>query len=194
MALILYGSRTSPFVRRIRMLLEHVPYEFKEMNIFETQDAELLNRINPVNQIPVLQDGEEHIIWDSRLIFQYLNQLHRFQNFAWEDENLLTAIDGAMNAGVSLLLMKRSGFDIQSEALYIQRQRERIESILNYLKPYLTSTSFENWNFHTMSLYSFLDWAQFREIISLKQRPECLTFLTTHAERPIVQKTAIPKV
>ena len=39
MAYTLYGSQTSPFVRRIRILLDQTPYEFEELNIFETEDA-----------------------------------------------------------------------------------------------------------------------------------------------------------
>ena len=50
---ILYGSKTSPFVRRIRMILETLPYEFKELDIFGA-DKELIKTINPINQIPVL--------------------------------------------------------------------------------------------------------------------------------------------
>ena len=52
MAYTLFGSQTSPFVRRLRLLMHSLPLEFKEMNIFETQDAVLLNKINPLNQVP----------------------------------------------------------------------------------------------------------------------------------------------
>src|SRR4051794_32977946 len=121
MGYVLYGSKTSPFVRRIRLLLANLPHEFKELNIFEGQDAVDLNKLNPINQIPVLVDGD-NTIWDSRQVFNYLNSLHRFQNMDWKDENLLTAIDGALSAGVSLLLMKRSGINTQEPIMYVQRQ------------------------------------------------------------------------
>jgi glutathione S-transferase len=189
----LYGSKTSPFVRRIRVLLETTPYDFKEMNIFEAQDALELNKINPINQIPVLVDGE-NTIWDSRQIFNYLKSIHRFQNMDWNDENFLTAIDGAMNAGVSLLLMKRSGIDTDGPFMYVLRQKERMESILDYLKPYLLDKGLKEWNFHTISLYCFLDWAHFRDIISLDHRPEYQHFLQQHQPKSILTLTEIPKV
>ena len=189
----LYGSKTSPFVRRIRVLLETTPYDFKEMNIFEAQDALELNKINPINQIPVLVDGE-NTIWDSRQIFNYLNSIHRFQNMDWSDENFLTAIDGAMNTGVSLLLMKRSGIDTDGPFMYVLRQKERMESILDYLKPYLLDKGLKEWNFHTISLYCFLDWAIFRDIIKIDHRPECQHFLHHHKHRSILTLTEIPKV
>ncbi len=189
----LYGSKTSPFVRRIRVLLENIPFDFKEMNIFETQDALELNRINPINQIPVLVDGE-NTIWDSRMIFNYLNTIHRFQNMDWQDENLLTAIDGAIGAGVSLLMMKRSGIPLDGSLMYVGRHQDRIESILNYLAPYLKEKELKEWNFHTISLYCFLDWAHFRDIISLDHRPEYQHFLQQHQPKSILTLTEIPKV
>ncbi len=189
----LYGSKTSPFVRRIRILLENIPYEFKEMNIFEGQDAIDLNKLNPINQIPVLVDGDKKI-WDSRQIFNYLNSLHRFQNMDWDDENNLTAIDGSMNAGVTLLMLKRSGININEPYLFINRQRERIDSVLDFLRPYLKDQALKEWNFHTISLYCFLDWALFREIISLEHRPECVDFLEHYKNKKIIELTQIPKV
>ncbi len=193
MGYVLYGSKTSPFVRRIRILLETIPYDFKELNIFEGQDAIDLNKINPINQVPVLTDGET-TIWDSRQIFNYLNSFHRFQNMDWQDENMLTAIDGAKDAGVSLLLMKRSGININEPLLYVQRQKERIDSILDYLKPYIRDRALKEWNFHTISLYCFIDWAIFRGMISIENRPECQALLDKYKDLDIVTQTQIPRI
>jgi glutathione S-transferase len=192
MTYTLIGSKTSPFVRRIRMLMEDIPYDFKELNIFETEDAITLNKVNPVNQVPVLLIGEEPI-WDSRQIFNYINLHHKLHNMHWHDENFLTAIEGAMNSGVTLLLMKRSGMNTDEPFMYVNRQKERIESVLTYVKPYLENEGLKEWNFITMSLYSFLDWAIFRNIVNLDARPECQKFLAAHSGKNIVTTTAIPK-
>lgn len=191
MSYILYGSQTSPFVRRIRILMEGLDYQFKEMNIFG-EDAEELNKINPINQIPVLVDAET-TIWDSRQIFNYLNAFHRFQNMDWDDENRLTAIDGAMNSAVSLLLMQRSGINTNEPIMFAQRQKERIESILEYLNPYIKNEAMNDWNFHAISLYCFLDWGQFRNLIDLSNKPDCLALLEKYSNKEIIKKTAIPR-
>jgi glutathione S-transferase len=193
MEYILYGSLPSPFVRRIRILMENLPFELREMNIYEGQGAVDLNKINPVNQIPVLVD-EDKTIWDSRQIFYYLNQKHQLQQMDWKAENLLTAIDGAMNAAVALLLMKRSGINVEEPFMYVQRQKERIDSVLDYLKPFVAGSGKKVWNFQVNSLYCFLDWAQYRNIISLQARPECQQFMDSHSQRPLILQTAIPKV
>lgn len=193
MAYTLYGSLTSPFVRRLRMLMHDLPYDFKEMNVFEAQDAVLLNKINPLNQIPVLQHDEK-TIWDSRQIFQYLNQLHHFETLNWEDENRLTGIEGAMDSGIALLLMKRSGMNIDENYMFTARQKDRIESVLDYLKPWLSDRALKEWNFMTMTTYAFIDWGIFRNIVNIEKRPECRKFLDTHSQRPAVIATNIPKV
>lgn len=193
MSYTLLGSLTSPFVRRIRLLMESLPYELKELNIYETDDGLALNKINPVNQIPVLLDGETKI-WDSRQIFNYLNQKHQLQSMNWEDENTLTAIDGAMAAGVNLFLMKRSGMSITEPYMFINRQKERMDSILTYLSPYMKDKGLKEWNFISMSLYCFLDWASFRGIIDIGGREECHSFLAAHSDKEVVKETEIPRI
>lgn len=193
MTYTLLGSLTSPFVRRVRLLMEQIPYELKELNIYETDDGLALNKINPVNQIPVLLDGETKI-WDSRHIFNYLNQKHQLHSMNWEDENTLTAIDGAMAAGVNLFLMKRSGMTITEPYMFINRQKERMDSVLSYLRPYMEDKGLKEWNFITMSLYCFLDWASFRGIIDIGEREECHCFLASHSDKKVVKETEIPRI
>lgn len=193
MSYTLIGSQTSPFVRRIRMLMENLPFEFKEMNIFETDDALTLNEVNPLNQVPVLLHHNQKI-WDSRQIIQYLNSKHKFQSLTLDEENILTAIDGAMGSGVSLLLMKRSGMDVDQPYMFVNRQKERIDSVLDFLRPYLQDQEFTKWNILSMTLYCFLDWGTYRAIVNLDSRPEFKEFMNSNKDRAIVIATQIPKV
>jgi glutathione S-transferase len=192
MPYVLYGSQTSPFVRRLRLLLHGIGYEFKEMNVFDAKDAALLNKINPLNQIPVLQH-EEKIIWDSRQIFEYLNDIHQFEALNWQDGNLLKGVEGAMDSAIALFMMKRSGMNIDENYMYTHRQKDRINSVLDYFRPYFQDQGLKEWKFLTMTLYSFLEWGTFRNMVNLEGRPECKKFLETHSQRPAVLETAIPK-
>lgn len=190
MTYTLYGSKTSPFVRKIRMLMENIPYELKEVDIYSPEGAKILNGINPINQVPALVDGDQKI-WDSRQIFNYICFKHELPKLTWDEENILTAIDSAANSGVAIVLMRRSG--MTEDLMYTRRQHERISSVLDYLKPYILDSALREWNFNTMSLYCFLDWAIFRGAISIEDRPECQKFLDAHAERQIVKETQISK-
>lgn len=106
MSYVLIGSKPSPYVRKIRLVLESIPYEFRELNIYDGVDGVELNKLNPINRIPVLLD-EDKTIWDSRQIFNYLNQKHQLFATDWSDENIITSIDGMLDSGVALMLMKR---------------------------------------------------------------------------------------
>ena len=60
----LYGSTSSPFVRRLRLLLAERPHEFISLNIFESADRERLIALNPTRKVPMLADGEQ-VVFDS---------------------------------------------------------------------------------------------------------------------------------
>jgi glutathione S-transferase len=189
MSYILIGSKTSPYVRKIRLLLESIPYEFRELNIYEGVDGVELNKLNPINRVPVLQDGEK-TIWDSRQIFNYINQKQQLFATDWNDENIITAIDGMLDSGVALALMKRSGMNIAEPYMYVQRQKDRIDSILDYLsKNYLKSEKSQHWNFVSISLLSFIDWAIFRDLADFSKRPEFTDFFNRFKDKPVVQST-----
>jgi glutathione S-transferase len=185
MAYELYGSRTSPFVRRLRILMENIPYEFREIDIYSEHAR--INKLNPVNQIPILIDGPQ-TVWDSRQVFSYLNEKHKLQVMSWDDQNKLTAIDGAMSAGVAWFLMRKSGIDMSADLLYVMRQSDRIKSVLTYCEQFVN----DDWNYFTISLYCFLDWASIRKIINLDDYPQYHAFLKKHASKAVVQKTEIP--
>ena len=67
----LYGSTTSPYVRRIRLWLNDTDYEFVNMDIFAGPGRALLKEKNPALKVPALEDGEQ-MVFDSREIFRYL--------------------------------------------------------------------------------------------------------------------------
>lgn len=189
MSYVLIGSKPSPYVRKIRLVLESIPYEFRELNIYDGVDGVELNKLNPINRIPVLLD-EDKTIWDSRQIFNYLNQKHQLFATDWSDENIITSIDGMLDSGAALILMKRSGMNIAEHYMYIQRQKDRIDSILDYLsKSYLKSEKSNHWNFVSISLLSFIDWAIFRELVDFSKRPEFIEFFDKFKDRPVMKLT-----
>ena len=47
MSMTLYGSLTSPYVRRIRMLLAGIDYEFNNTNVYDDAQREEFSAISP---------------------------------------------------------------------------------------------------------------------------------------------------
>ena len=193
MAQTLIGSLTSPYVRKMRLLLHGQKFEFKAINYLEKNDGDYLKSINPINQIPIFIDNDK-TIYDSRVIYNYLAEKNQWKKLTIEEENILSAIDAAMDSGVNLFSLRRGGLDIVNGGnTYVERQKERIPLILNHLTPWVkTLTPEKDWNFLTMSLFSFLYWGQFRDIITLQPHPEMINFLERFKNCPGIAETDIP--
>ena len=71
----LIGSLTSPFVRKVRVVLaeKKLEYDFALENVWS--DSSTITNSNPLGQVPCLiMDGGE-AIFDSRVIVEYLDTL-----------------------------------------------------------------------------------------------------------------------
>ncbi|WP_438865221.1 glutathione S-transferase family protein [Neptunicella sp.] len=184
----LYGSTTSPFVRRIRMWLANVEHQYINLQIFEGEDRALLASRNPTMKIPMIED-EGELIYDSRVIFRYLQQKQAGQPLSWEQENQLTLIDSANDSFVQLLLLQRSGIDTQADKLYFKLQRERIEATLQHLNSLVEQQQFEQWGYPEICLFCLIDWVEFRQLHNLQGVPALLAFQTKHKDRIEVAST-----
>lgn len=189
----LIGSTTSPYVRKLRLLLHTLaPYEMKPINYLEKADSDYLKSINPINQIPVFMDGDQ-VIFDSRVIYNYLAKKHNLKTFSLDEENILSAIDAAMDTSINLFSLRRGGLDLNSGNAYIERQKERVPLILNYLTPWTKTRDSNNpahWDFLTMSLYTYLYWGQFREILDLSEFSSLQKFVEDFKNAPGVAESA----
>ncbi len=193
----LIGSFTSPYVRKMRILLFTLgTYEFKSINYLEQKDSDYLKSINPINQIPILLDGESKI-FDSRVIYNYLAKKHHIKPLSIDEENILSAIDAALDTSINLFSLRRGGLDMNAENQYIERQKERVPMILNYLNPWVSKLEAKNsdhWNFLTMSLYSYLYWLEYRNLMDLNDFPIHKKFLHDFKNAPGVFETNPPPV
>jgi glutathione S-transferase len=190
----LIGSTTSPYVRKLRIFLKanNLAHDFKAINYLEANDSQYLKSINPINKIPILLiDGNP--LYDSRVIFNYLTKTHSIPVLSLEEENILSAIDGAMDTSINLFSLRRGGLDLNSGNAYIERQKERVDLILNYLNPWVQKqVQNPNWNFVTMSMFSYLFWGNFREILDLKKYPDMQQFIKKYQLEIGVNETDIP--
>lgn len=194
MTLTLIGSHTSPFVRKLRLLLfSDKTLVFKSVNYFEEEGYNYLKKISPFNQLPILLDGEQPI-YESRVMFNYLAKKNNWTPLTLEEENILSAIDVTLSSAVNLFSLRKGGIDIEDGKNYfIERQRERLPSLLNSLSPWAKNQDPEkDWNYLTMSLYSMLYWMDFRDIHKVDQYPDLQDFLERFKNCPGVTETNIP--
>ena len=79
-SMILFYSPTSPFVRKVMVLL-HETGQLERVALHPVQATptttdEQLNRLNPAGKIPALRLADGNVLHDSRVILDYLDQQH----------------------------------------------------------------------------------------------------------------------
>ncbi|HCA76149.1 MAG TPA: glutathione S-transferase [Alteromonas sp.] len=171
----LYGSTTSPYVRRIRLFLSGKDYEFINMDIFAGPGRELLRAKNPALKVPMLEDGEL-IIYDSRVVFRYLSEKFAQAPLSWPEENRLTLIDAANDTFVQLMMLKRSDIANQPDKLFFKLNNERIDTLLTTLSVEVEAGHFAQWDYPAICLFCLLDWVAFRELASFDAYPALQAF------------------
>lgn len=184
----LYGSTTSPYVRRLRMWMANLDHEFVNMQIYSGKDRELLAAKNPTLKIPMLEDGNE-LLFDSRVIYRYLSEKLDFPKPSWDQENQLTLIDAATDSLVQMLLLSRSEIDTSEDKMYFKLQRERVESTLSHLNMLVEKGHFGNWHYPSMCLYSLIDWVEFRTLHDLREMTALKQFRQENVQRIEVTAT-----
>jgi glutathione S-transferase len=181
MSYTLIGSARSPYVRICRMLLiqNNIDFNFRLLNfVDDPKDAATLASVTPINRVPLLLDGDQKI-FDSRVIVNYLMQKHGWKRLSLDEENYVSASYSCLEAGVALFLLRRDGLDTESPGFYFSRQRARIPANLKYLAPWVSELDPSrpgDWNYPAMSLFSFLFWAEARDLLKISDYPEHAAF------------------
>ncbi|MBC7714380.1 MAG: glutathione S-transferase family protein [Rhizobacter sp.] len=195
MTLTLIGSYTSPFVRKIRLLLwNDKTVQFQPLNYFEEVGNKMLREKSPFNQLPILMDGDQPI-YETRVMFNYIAKKQNLKPLTMDEENILSAIDAIISSGVNLFSLKKGGMNVDDESNYfLIRQKQRIPNLLKFITPWAAKQQVENnWNYLTMSMVALIDWIEFREVYNLKDFPELRVFRERFNQCPGVVDTNIPK-
>jgi glutathione S-transferase len=130
----LIGSFTSPYVRKVRIMFveKHIDYEFTNDPPFgpDTKVAQ----INPLGKVPALILKDGFILFDSRIIVEYLDDhgaadstrlipasgMERLRVKRWE-----VLADGIIDACVAIYLERKRPKSQQSQE-WIDRQQKKI--------------------------------------------------------------------
>jgi glutathione S-transferase len=129
----LIASLTSPYVRKIRILLLEKQVDFEFVNDPPWEAGSHVPDINPLGKVPALITDEGEIFFDSPIIADYLDQVSTALPRLPEDtresirvRQLEALADGITDAGVAWVLETRRAADKQ-DAGVIERQRGKID-------------------------------------------------------------------
>lgn len=139
----LIGSLTSPFVRKVQIVLaeKKIEYDF-EVDSPWTPETRVPN-INPLGKIPVLVLDDSTVLFDSRVIVEYIdsvapnNKLMPESNRERAEVKRWCAVaDGICDAAALIFLERKRPQKQQSED-WIARQQDKITRGLEYMSEQL---------------------------------------------------------
>jgi glutathione S-transferase len=187
----LYGSVTSPYVRRVRIVAAELglAYELRETASAEGQ-ARLRER-TPIWKVPTAEiDGQ--LVFDSHAITELL--LVRAQSsvlppLATDDvaaRNAINVADGALDGLINAFNLAKDGIT-PDKASYVKKQHERAESSLRWLEQEIPASWTDDkrqLGLAEVVLGSSLAWMRFRDAYPVARHPRLLQVLETLERRP----------
>ena len=132
----LYGSRTSPYVRKVRIVMieKRIECDFVEENVWSADTTVTLH--NPLTKIPVLALDDGMTLYDSRVVAEYLDGVtpvsrlipdggrERAMVKRWEALG-----DGIADAGIAMFLERKRELSLQNKD-WITRQLGKVNSAI----------------------------------------------------------------
>ena len=127
----LVGSKTSPYVRKIRVLLAEngMSYEFVEESAWNAGTT--VPRYNPLNKVPALVTDAGRSLYDSAVISEYVDAIAGGKHIPAGILERATVRchealgDGIADAGITLFLERKREAARQDPA-WIERQRSKV--------------------------------------------------------------------
>ncbi len=139
----LYTAGASPFVRKVRVCLLELGLEdqVEQMDVATTPFAphDALIKQNPLGKIPCLVRDDGTVIYDSRVITRYLDDLAKGALYSndprlWETLTIEALADGMMEAAVLMVYEKRIRPEEKLYEDWIEAQWAKISRALDALE------------------------------------------------------------
>lgn len=200
MKMILYGSLTSPFVRRVRFIAAESGIRYDLVDTATNEGQKELRSKNPIWKVPYAEFGDVKV-WDSHVIIDYIFEKYgdsairqpRAKN-KYHESNLLTAADAAVESAINVFYLGKDGVTA-SQSAYLQKQTERVKSILTWLKSQLTENYFtdeKKIGLAELALFTSLDWMRFRNAYPVLEDEVLKGFLAEHNKNANLAATHPP--
>lgn len=160
----LIGSTTSPYVRKVRLVLHDlgIPFELEQVSALAPESASKLEAINAARRVPILET-EDGIIFDSTIICEYL-LAKQGKEINLSTKLNLRLIDELCDSAILLYQQKLWNSDKNWETKFSKNQLSRVTSVLNGLESKVANNDLnqmeKDW------LLCVLDWITFRDFFN----------------------------
>lgn len=193
----LYGTITSPFVRRVRVVADEVGCAVEMIDTAKDEGMAALRAVSPIRKVPVaVVDGRT--LFDSNVIAEWLLGTRGYGTLAppadrWREKNLVNAADSAIDSAIQLFYLRRDGVPAEGSA-FEKRQMERVDAIFEWLGSELAADgkTFDGggrFSLAELSVICALDWMDFRKAYPTERAPKLLAVRAAWADRPSIAGT-----
>jgi len=200
----LIGSETSPYVRKVRVVMAEKKLEYVLMLEDVWAENSRIQAYNPLGKVPCLLIDEHDVLFDSRVIVDYLDTLspvgrllpppgrERASVKRWEAIG-----DGVLDAAVSIMADKHHRPDAPPSPQWIQRQFGKIRAALDIMEKDLNGNAFcmgVNFSLADVGVGCALGYLDFRfgDLNWRAGHPHLQRLYDKLTERPSFQQTAPP--
>lgn len=191
----LFGTPTSPYVRRVRVVARELGVAFEFIDAAHDDGQAAMRAVNPLWKVPTAEiDGQP--VFDSRVINAALLRAHGPGPLRPVDaddldtHNTITVIDGVLDALINAFYLGRDGVQPE-QASYMAKQRARARAGMDWLEGHLGDPS-DAFDVATIALCTTLEWMRFRGTYAVDDHPGLVAHLGRHAERPSMLATRPP--
>ncbi len=197
----LIGSLASPYVRKVRIVMAEKKLDHALIleNVWAPETT--IQESNPLGKVPCLLMEDGLVMYDSRVIVEYLDTLtpvgklipangrERAEVKCWE-----ALADGIMDAAILVRLEKTQRAEVQQSAAWMGRQMSKVAAGLKSMSASLAEAPFCCGNHLTLadiSVACALGWLSFRfpEIDWRGDYPNLAKLFDKLAERPSFKDT-----
>ncbi|MBW9429314.1 glutathione S-transferase [Atlantibacter hermannii] len=198
----LVGSYTSPYVRKISivMLEKGITFEFVNDMPYEAQNK--VTQYNPLGKVPALVTDDGDVWFDSPIIVQYLELLDiapallpREPLASLKIRQIEALADGIMDAGL-VSVREQARPSAQQSETELLRQREKITRSLDALEKYVADGTLNanELNIATIAVACAMSYLNFRRVSPgwCVDRPNLVKLVETLFQRESFARTEPP--
>lgn len=200
----LYGSLTSPYVRKVRIVLMEKNLAHDLVVEGPADAAGNVARLNPLRAIPVLERDDGEVLFDSLMICEYIDSLNdkprlypasgeaRWQALRWQALG-----QGMLEATVARMVEGRKPAEKQ-DASVIAKHEARIAAALAFAAARVPASGFilgGSFGISDIALGTALGYLDLRYVHDWRGKfPKLATWYAALAQRPSFVETVAPEI
>ncbi|CAI8886663.1 glutathione S-transferase [Pseudomonas chlororaphis] len=204
-SMTLFHNPASPYVRKVMVLL-HETGQLDRVALHASQltpvnpDA-ALNQDNPLGKIPALRLADGNVLYDSRVILDYLDQQHvgnplipREGSARWRRLTLAALADGVMDASVLIRYELALRAPEKHWELWLDGQRDKIRRALAVLEADAIAELASHFDVAAISVACALGYLDFRhpDLQWRDAQPRLAAWYAEVSQRPSMLATQPP--